>query len=227
MPPKQPKRGPPPGLASFSISIPKADASTAVSVSPASSTASDSTASPLPPLGELEQTLSNPFEQIISDGGSSTEEGDGDGGRPNDRGKVKGKDRQGNSGNGNSSLSNRTGMLAMSRKAFRASMMMACHQTFGRLQVCSGEKKAEALVARAQRGAQPGRKPIAVSKHPCYIVQRTNPGSTSRSRFQITVAGSAGAKVRLPSRAFVAQLLASTGFLQPTWGAHLQKRFSF
>ena len=177
----------------------------AIAIAPPASTSSV-TASPLPPLGELEQTLSNPVEPIISDGGPGTE-GDGDGGRANDRGK--GKDRS-TSGNGNSSHyvghSNRTGMLEMSRKAFRASMMMACHQTFGRLQVCSGQKKADALVARAQRGAKPGIKPVPVSKHPCYIIQRTNPGSTSRSRFQITVAGSAGAKVRLPSRAFVATL---------------------
>ena len=64
-----------------------------------------------------------------------------------------------------------------------------------RLQVRSGQKKAAAIVARTQLGAKAGSTPVPVSKYPCYIVQRTNPGSASRSRFQITVDGSDGAKV--------------------------------
>ena len=75
------------------------------------------------------------------------------------------------------------------------------YELFGRLQVRTGQKQAAAIVARTQRGAKAGSKPVPVSKHPCYIVQRcTSPASTSRSRFQITMDQSAGAKVGLASR---------------------------
>ena len=99
---------------------------------------------------------------------------------------------------GSARLANRTGIMAMSRNAFRASLQKACYQIFGRLQVRTGEKKAAAIVARTQRGAKAGSKAVPVSKHPCYIVQRCiSSASTSRSRFQITMDQSAGAKVGL------------------------------
>lgn len=51
---------------------------------------------------------------------------------------------------------NKSGILAMSRKAWRQSLQKACRHTFSRLKLCSGQHKADEIIRRAQAGLEGG-----------------------------------------------------------------------